>query len=43
MDQEQIFKLQMFEQEANQINQQLEIVEQNINEMNDLKMSLDEL
>ncbi len=43
MNQEQLFRLQMIEQEANQINQQLEIVEQNISEMNELKSSLEEL
>lgn len=43
MNQEQLFKLQMIEQEANQINQQLEVVEQNIIELNELKDSLDEI
>jgi prefoldin alpha subunit len=43
VEQEQFFKLQMIEQEAGQINQQMEIVDQNISEMNDLKSSLEEL
>lgn len=43
MNQEQLMQLQMIEQEANQINQQLEVVDQNIHEMNELNKSLDEL
>jgi prefoldin alpha subunit len=43
MDQEQIMRLQMIEQEANQINQQLEIIDSNLTEMQDLKASLDEI
>ena len=43
MDQEQIMQFQMIEQEANQINQQLEIIDSNIAEINDINASLDEL
>jgi len=43
MDQQQIIQIQMFEQEAQQLNQQLQLIEQNINEMQDLKASLDEI
>ena len=43
MKQEQIIQIQMLEQEASQLNEQLNLVEQNINEMTELKVSLDEI
>jgi len=43
MNQEQIMQMQMMEQEANQLNQQLEIIDQNIKEMQELAESLVEL
>ena len=43
MDQEAIMKIQMMEQETNQLNEQLKMVDQNVVEMNDLKASLDEI
>jgi len=43
MDQEQIIKIQMMEQEVNQLNEQLKLIEQNVGEMNELKASLDEI
>jgi len=43
MNQEQIMQIQMLEQEANQLNEQLQLVEQNINEMTELSMSLKEV
>ena len=43
MDQETIMKIQMMEQESNQLNEQLQMVEQNVNEMLELKSSLDEI
>ncbi len=33
----------MFEQEAQQLNQQLQLIEQNVSEMQDLELSLDEI
>ena len=43
MNQELIIKIQIMEQEANQLNEQLQMVEQNVNEMLELKASLDEI
>ena len=43
MDQQQIMQIQMFEHEANHLNQQLEIIEQNIRELQELNVSLDDL
>ena len=43
MEQQQIMQMQMFEQEAQQLNQQLQLIEQNISEMQDLELSLDEI
>jgi len=43
MQQEQIIKIQMMEQEVNQLNQQLQMIDQNIIEMNELISSLDEI
>lgn len=43
MDQEAIMKIQMMEQETNQLNEQLKSVDQNVAEMNDLKASLEEI
>jgi len=43
MNQESIMKIQMMEQEANQLNEQLQMIEQNVNEMLELKASLDEI
>ena len=43
MDQNQIMQIQMFEHEANALNQQLEIIEQNTRELQELNGSLDEL
>ncbi len=40
MNQEQLIQLQMIEQEANQLNQQFQLIEQNISEMKDLDESL---
>ena len=43
MNQEAIMKIQMMEQETNQLNEQLKMVDQNVAEMNDLKASLEEI
>jgi len=43
MKQEQIMQIQMMEQEANQLNEQLQLIEQNVSEMQELKASLDEI
>ena len=43
MEQEQIIQIQMFEQETQQLNQQLQLIEQNISEMQDLNLSLEEI
>ena len=43
MDQEAIMRIQMMEQETNQLNEQLKAVDQNVAEMNDLKASLEEI
>ncbi len=43
MDQEAIMRIQMMEQETNQLNEQLKVVDQNVAEMNDLKASLEEI
>ena len=43
MDQQQIMQIQMMEQEAQQLNQQLQLIEQNVSEMQELELSLEEL
>lgn len=43
MKQEQIIQFQLLEQEANQLNQQLQLIEQNISEIQELKSSLNEI
>ena len=43
MDREKMIQFQMIEQEATQLNQQSEMIDQNLKEMNDLKDSLIEL
>lgn len=43
MKQEHIIQIQMFEQEANQLNEQLKLVDDNISELIELRNSLDEL
>ena len=43
MNQEQLIQLQMIEQEANQLDQQLQLIEQHLVEMQQLKTGLDEL
>jgi len=43
MDQQQIIQIQMMEQEANQLNQQLQLIEQHLKEMQKLQEGLDEL
>ena len=43
MNQEKIFQIQMIEQEANQLNEQFQLIEQNIKEMNDISESLGEI
>lgn len=43
MNQEQIIHIQMLEHEINHLNQQLEIIDQNLSELQELKASLDEL
>ena len=43
MNQEQIIQMQMIEQEAGQLNEQLQIIEQNVKEMTNLNESLEEL
>jgi len=43
MNQEQMIKMQLIEQEVNQLNQHLQLIEQNINEMSELRESLEEL
>ena len=43
MDQEQLIQLQVIEQEAQQLEQQLQLVEQSLIEMQNLSSSLDEL
>lgn len=43
MEQNQIMQIQMMEQEANQYNEQLQIIDQNITEMQNLELSLEEL
>jgi len=43
MKQEQIMQIQIMEQEANQLNEQLQLIEQNVSEMQELKASLDEI
>ena len=43
MKQEQIIKIQLMEQEVNQLNQQLQLIEQEVNDMSELNKSLDEI
>ena len=43
MEQQQIMQIQMMEQEAQQLNQQLQLIEQNVSEMQELGLSLDEV
>lgn len=43
MNQEQIMQIQIMEQESNQLNQHLQLVEENLSEMQELKLSLEEL
>jgi prefoldin alpha subunit len=43
MNQEQIFQIQLIEQESNQLNQQLELIQQNMIELQELKLSLGEI
>lgn len=43
MDQEQIMKFQILQEEAQQLNQQLQMIEQNIQEISDIESSLNEL
>ncbi len=43
MNQEQIIQMQMIEQEGGQLNQQLQLIEQNIQEIQELKDSLTEI
>ncbi|MEK6860169.1 MAG: prefoldin subunit alpha [Nanoarchaeota archaeon] len=43
MNQEQMMQLQMIEQEANQLNQQTELIEQNLKEIEELKTGLGEI
>jgi prefoldin alpha subunit len=43
MDQEIMIQLQMIEQEVNQLNSQSQLVEQHVSEMQDLKLSLNEI
>ncbi|MBL7059200.1 prefoldin subunit alpha [Candidatus Pacearchaeota archaeon] len=43
MDQQQIIQIQMMEQEANQLNEQLQLIEQHVKEMNELNESLNEI
>jgi len=43
MEQEQIIRIQMMEQEVNQLNQQLQMIEQNIKELGSIVASLDEI
>jgi len=43
MNQEQIMQIQMMEQEANQLNEQLQLIEQNVGELAELKESLKEI
>ncbi|MBD3252236.1 hypothetical protein GF386_00715, partial [Candidatus Pacearchaeota archaeon] len=43
MKQEQIMQIQMMEQESNQLNEHLKILDENLNEMGELKKSLEEI
>ena len=43
MKQEHIIQIQLIEQEANQLSEQLKLIELNVQEMNELKLSLDEI
>ena len=43
MNQEQLIELQMIEQEANQLNQQTELIEQNLGEIQELREGLEEI
>ncbi len=43
MNQEQIMQMQMIEQEANQLNEQLRLIDQNMEEMQEIDLSLEEI
>lgn len=43
MNQEQIMQFQMLEQEANKLSQQLQLIENNLNEIGEIKEGLDEI
>ena len=43
MEQEQILRIQMIEQETNQLNEQLQMIEQTVAEMQQMNLSLDEI
>ena len=43
MKQEHIIQIQLIDQEANQLSEQLKLIELNVQEMNELKLSLDEI
>jgi prefoldin alpha subunit len=43
MNQEQIIQMQVLEQEAEALSQQLQLIEQNLSEINDLGLSLEEI
>lgn len=43
MNNEQIMQIQMIEQEAQQLNQQLQLIDQNVAEMQELNLGLEEL
>ena len=43
MKQEHIIQIQLIEQEANQLSEQLKLIELNVQEMNELNLSLDEI
>jgi prefoldin alpha subunit len=43
MNNEQIMQIQMIEQEAQQLNQQMQLIEQNISEMQELNLGLGEI
>ena len=43
MEQQHMMQIQMLQQEAQELNQQLQLIEQNISEMQELKLSLDEI
>jgi len=43
MEQQYMIQMQMLQQEAQELNQQLQLIEQNISEMQELNLSLEEL